>query len=291
MTDNLPGRRISREALEKIIQRAAELQAGEMDTGESMTEAELLKLGADVGIDGRHLRQALYEQGSDAVPEKGAVARWFGPRMVRAGRVVPGNKATIEMALQHWMTEGEALAIKRRMPDRIVWERQKGFFAEMKRGFGIGGKHYHLARALDITVVVTQLESGFCHVELAADVSVLRSGAMGAAVATGSAFALLGGAALALASAVVVAPVAVGLGSILLGAMVAAPPLAGRMQKNRNTNMQLALEQVLDRLEAGEIKPKHQQVGGSPFMQIAEQIRGAITDGIEQSKKQRKLGP
>ena len=92
MADNLPSRRIDREALERIIQRAAELQAGEMDTGESMTESELLKLGADVGIDGRFLRQAMYEQSAGgAAGEKGLVARWFGPGRVFASRVVAGE--------------------------------------------------------------------------------------------------------------------------------------------------------------------------------------------------------
>src|SRR5438046_1275241 len=50
-----------REALERIIQRAAELQAGEQDIGEGLTEPELLALGQDVGIPSRYLRQALLE--------------------------------------------------------------------------------------------------------------------------------------------------------------------------------------------------------------------------------------
>ena len=69
------------------------MQAGELDTGESMTEAELLKLGADVGIDGRFLRQALYEQSAGAGgEERGLTTRWFGPARVAAGRVVSGSK-------------------------------------------------------------------------------------------------------------------------------------------------------------------------------------------------------
>jgi len=113
MADNLPSRRIDRAALEKIIQRATELQAGELDTGESLTEAELLKLGADVGIDGRYLRQALYEQGSGTSAETGYLVRWFGPQRVSAGRVVSGTKLDVELSIAHWMTEGEALTVKR----------------------------------------------------------------------------------------------------------------------------------------------------------------------------------
>src|SRR2546430_1669460 len=54
----MAGELISREALERIIQRAAELQAGEHDIGDGLTETELLSLGQDVGIPARHLRQA-----------------------------------------------------------------------------------------------------------------------------------------------------------------------------------------------------------------------------------------
>jgi hypothetical protein len=291
MPDNLPSRRIDRAALEKIIQRAAELQAGEFDTGESMTEAELLKLGADVGIDGRYLRQALYEQGSGGSPETGFLVRWFGPNRVGAGRVLTGSKADIEAAIAHWMTEGEAMTVKRRLPDRTVWERQRGFMAEMKRGFGVGGKAYHLARALDVTVVVTQLEPGFCHVELAADMSKKRSAAIGGSAAGSGLLAVTGTAMFALLPTAVIFPFTL-VALVPLAAAAAAPMLAGRAQREKAGHMQTALEQVLDRLEAGEIKPRHLNPPAAPFIRIAAEIRGAIVDGIEQSKKaQRKLRP
>jgi len=49
----MAGELIRRDALERIIQRAAELQAGEQDIGEGLTEPELLALGQDVGIPSR----------------------------------------------------------------------------------------------------------------------------------------------------------------------------------------------------------------------------------------------
>jgi hypothetical protein len=289
--DNLPSRRIDRAALEKIIQRATELQAGEFDTGESMTEAELLKLGSDVGIDGRYLRQALYEQGSGASPETGYLVRWFGPNRVSAGRVLSGSKSDIEAQVAHWMTDGEAMTVKRRMPDRTVWERQRGFMAEMKRGFGVGGKAYHLARALDVTVVVTQLEPGFCHVELTADTSKKRNAAIGAVAAGSGMLAVTGTAMFALLPTAVIFPFTL-VALVPLAAAAVAPVVAGRAQREKSTHMQVALEQVLDRLEAGEIKAKHLGDHPAPFIRIAAEIRGAIVEGIEQSKKaQRKLRP
>ena len=287
MPDNLPARRIDRAALEQIIKRAAELQAGDMDTGESMTEAELLKLGADVGIDGKFLRQALYEQGSGGGPEEtGFLARMFGQKHVFASRVVQGRKDDVEAQLAHWMTEGEAMTVKRRLPDRTIWEQQRGFFAQMKRGFGMGGRQYHLARALDVSVMVTALEDGYCHVELSADVSAMRSGAIGAAFGGAGAMALVSGGLLSVMTAAAL-PITL-LGVLPLVGAVVAPPIAGRSQRRRAQDLQLAMEQVLDRLEHGEIKPRH-ELGPTPFFRIAAEIRTAINEGIDQSRSQRRL--
>jgi hypothetical protein len=287
MPGNLPQGRIDRGALERIIRRAAELQAGDMDTGEGLTEQDLLKVGAEVGIDGRFLRQAMYEEtAGGAASEGGALTRWVGPRRVSASRVVPGDRASIEAALEHWMIEGEALAIKRRLPDRTVWERQRGFFAEMKRGFGVGGKSYHLARAHDVAVVVTALEQGFCHVELVADIAPTRQGFLGGGVAVGGAGLAMGLTASALGAPLVIPVVAAVLG-LSSGALIA------RAHRRSADRMQLALEQVLDRLEHGEIRPRHQTEGqrGFPLLRIAEEIRTAIADAAQTRQPPRRLPP
>jgi hypothetical protein len=170
-----------------------------------------------------------------------------------------------------------------------VWEQQRGFFAQMKRGFGVGGRAYHLARAVDVTVVVTALEDGYCHVELSADVSLMRSGAVVAAGMAGTALALVGVGTLLIAAPGVGAIGLIGL--VPIGAAGAAPILASRVQRTRNGHMQLALEQVIDRLEAGEIKPKHRDSGPAPFIRIADEIRNAIKEGMDQSKRHRRLRP
>ena len=295
MADNLaaqPSRNISREALERIIQRAAELQASELDTGEAITEQELLKLGAEVGIDGRFLRQAIYEESAGPrAPETGFVARWFGPGLVGAGRVVPGDRAAIERALEQWMTEGEALTTKRRMPDRTVWERQKGFFAEMKRGFGVGGKSYRLAKALDVTVVVTQLETGFCHVEATANIADRRNGVATGTIAATGACGLVGVVAIGMLAFPVIGLMVVG-GVPLLAAGIA-PLLGTRSQRRFAAEMQLALEQLLDRLEQGEIKARHQSgtrggfadLGAMLFDRVNAEVRRAISESSEPRRR------
>lgn len=284
---DLPARRISRDALERVIRRAAELQAEEMDSGEGLTEQEILKLGAEVGIDGRFLRQALYEEraGAGLAGESGFLAKWIGPGRVGASRVVPGDRSQVDQAMEQWMTESEALAVKRRLPDGTVWERQQGFFAEMKRGFGIGGRSYELAKAHDVSVTLTQLESGFCHVEMVADIRDARAGA---AAGGGIAAGVLGAAGLATLAIPAAAvgpmwPVAL----VPLAAAAASPLFAARAFRRRSERIQLALEQVLDRLERGEIRPKHMYAGprASAFVRIADEIRRAITEVSEAGRQ------
>src|SRR5207244_8721419 len=88
---------ISRDALERIIKRAAELQAGEREIGEGLTTSEVLALGKDVGIPDRYLRQAMLEEQTRTAPEV-ATGNWAwltGPRSSVARRVVPGDGAAV----------------------------------------------------------------------------------------------------------------------------------------------------------------------------------------------------
>jgi hypothetical protein len=277
MAGELTPQRIDRAALERIIQRAAELQASEMDTGDGLSEQDLLKLGADVGIPGRFLRQAMSEETSrgGAVAARGTWARWAGPKVVQAARVVPGDRHTLEQALEGWMADAEALAVKRRLPDRTLWEAQKGFFAQMKRGLGVGGKSYHLAGALEISAAVTTLEDGYCHVALSADVSNTQHSALSGATAVAATGVLVSALLLALVPvampAFLILPGAIGVG---IGAGI---PKVHRRQAAR---IQLALEQVLDGLERGEIRPRPALAGprASGLGRIADELKKSIVE-------------
>ena len=261
---------IRREALERIIQRAAELQAGEQDIGEGLTEPEVLALGNDVGIPARYLRQALLEERTrPGVEERGGVLGWLlGPGRLSAQRVVSGDPAAVERALDSWMQQEELLQVKRRYPDRTTWEPKVGAFASIQRALGAGGRRFALARAAEVAGQVTPLESGFCHVQLVADVRNSRRQRLGGA-----------GTLLGLGTAATGALWAMGLLApfpflplVILGPAAAAILRSHRVQ---HEHVQIGLEQVLDRLERGEIKAEHALPGQkmSPFVRIADEIR------------------
>lgn len=275
----MAGELISRAALERIMQRAAELQAGEHDVGDGLTEPELLSLGKDVGIPSRLLRQALLEERTRSIAprERGVLAWLVGPAAVTAERVVPGERAGVERALSGWMEREESLQVKRHYPDRTTWEPRVGAFASIQRALGAGGKSFALARSTEVAGQVTPLEPGFCHVRLTASVQGLRAQRL-----WGVAALVMFGAALA-----VVTPV---LG--VLGPWVVVPPIAAwaaalgvaRRHRPDNDRVQVGLEQVLDRLERGEIRPEHLAAGApgskmNTFVRIADEIRALMSPG------------
>lgn len=265
----MAGDLISREALDRIIQRAAELQTGERDIGEGLSEDELIALGKDVGIPARYLKQALLEERTRALTPARSGWSLVGPAELAAQRVVPGDRGGVERALSLWMEDQELLRVKRRYPDRTTWEPQVGFVAAMRRGLQAGGRRFALARAVEIVGQVTPLEAGFCHVRLSADVRNLRRARLGGAIALVSA----GAVATVVASTIgILAPFALA-PAAGFGVAAAAALFAGR--RSQLEQIEVGLEQVLDRLERGEIRPEHALPGprASAFLRIAEEIR------------------
>ncbi len=273
MTGSLPsGPRIDRGALERIIRRAAELQAAERDIGEGLTDQELLALGQEVGIGERYLRQALLEERTRAVvePEGGLVAAVAGPRRVGAARLIGRPRPEVEATLHAWLVQGELLQIKRRYPDQVTWEAQQGYLASMKRAFGSGGRRYVLARARELAAAVVAVDPGHCHVQLTADISnALRQHLTGAALVGGSGLAAGAiGAAVGVLMPFAWLPAALGVGLALAVA---------RRQRRRAEETQVALEQVLDRLEHGEADGGRSQGAlAGPLERVAHELRRTL---------------
>jgi hypothetical protein len=273
----LPEKRIDRAALERIMQRAAELQAGEADVGEGLTPDEVVALGKEVGIPGRHLQQAMLEQATEIVApaEAGLVGKVVGPREVSAYRVVMGDPEDAARALIDWFDKNELLVVQRQQAGRVAFEPLGGMQAALRRGgaaFGSSKPKFMLSRAKLVTATFAKLESGYLHVTLSADLSEARSGYIAGTVAS-SLFGAAGtGILLALNALVFVAvpPLLLG-GAIGWFALKRFRPVAERTL--------LGLERALDFLERGGIKPAHQipPKAGGVLEVIASEIRKAIT--------------
>jgi hypothetical protein len=248
--------RIDRAALERIIQRAAELQTAARDIGESLTQEEVLALGKDVGIPDRYLQQALLEERTRVVvPEpSGPWASLAGPAQVTTQRVVPGSPERVERALMQWMEQNEIFCIQRQQPGRVTWEPMGGMAAAMRRSaaaFGTGKRSFMLSRADTVSATLLPLEPGRTHVTLQATARRARAEYLGGGAA-------VAGAGMAGAALMVV------LGALLPMALLPVPVALGigyvtaRRYRPALQRIQLGLERALDYLEHSDTRPDPQ---------------------------------
>jgi uncharacterized membrane protein len=245
---------VTRGALERVLARAAELQAANSQEGEpadALTEEQVLDLGREVGLSPEHIRQALAEERVRiepvAVSETGMASRLFGATRVAAQRVVRGAPERLLATLDRWMQREEWLRVVRQRADRIVWEPRRGFFGSVRQL--LRGRDYALYRSNDISATVVRMDNEFTLVRLEADFTVLRRG-MAGQTAIG---AVIGGASTgALVVMGVMLPVAVAPIVVIAGATYAS---SRRTQRNAIQRASLTLELVLDRLESGEAQP------------------------------------
>ncbi|HEY4102117.1 MAG TPA: hypothetical protein VGM20_14700 [Gemmatimonadales bacterium] len=246
MEPNVPVR-IDREAFDRILQRAAELQGASRDIGDGLTDEELLTLGTEVGIPVQHLRQALLEERTRitvANPDS-TLDRWVGPADLVAQRVVQGTPETISAALTRWMERQEHFIVQRVTSERLTFEPMDPFAGAMRRVarmFDAKRGRPYLDKAELVTAAIMTLEPGFCHVTLAASLRRARAslvaGGLGLSftgLATGGAIAVLG-APIWFAALPFVPLAAVGWG-------------VARTFRGRSSRAQLGLERALDELQ------------------------------------------
>jgi hypothetical protein len=261
---------IDRPALERILQRAAELQAAERDIGHALSPDEVLALGREVGIPDRYLQQALLEERVRVDTEPAGVwERIAGSASVVAQRAVPGPVERVERSLLGWVDQNELFCVQRQQPGRIVWEPVGGITAALRRSSAAirSGRPFMLSRADTVSATILPLDPGRSHVALSAATRRTRAEYVG------------GGAAMA-ATGVAGTALLVLLGALLPAALMATPAgfIAGyataRRYRGAVERIQLGLERALDHLEHGAMRPEHQLPGRRPglFGLLAEEV-------------------
>ena len=248
---------LDRQALERVLARAAELQgtAAIPESGELISENQLLEIGKEVGLSPETLNQALAEERTriNVPEERGLIAQIAGAGYATATRTVAGNARDILATIDTWMVRDECLQVQRRFADRITWEPQRGLFGKLRRTVNVSGKGFYLMDAAQVSATVLPVDSSRVVVRLDADIHPSRSrrvgvggfvGAMGLAVSgvIGLGVVIANLPLLVIAGATVVPIAGSGIGAYQIA----------RSHRTVLSSVQLALEQVLDRLEHGE---------------------------------------
>jgi hypothetical protein len=250
---------LDRPALERVLARAAELQGASAlpESSDLISETQLLEIGNEVGLSPAVLNQALAEERTriNVPEERGLVAQIAGAGFATATRTVPGNARDILATIDAWMLRDECLQVQRRFADRITWEPQRGLFGKIRRTVNLTGRGYYLMDAEQVSATVLPVDASRVVVRLDADIRASRARRVGGGGAVGAVGAM--------ASGVVGLGLVVAHLPLLIAAGIAVLPFAGgalagyrvaRTHRGVLSGVQLALEQILDRLEHGEFE-------------------------------------
>jgi hypothetical protein len=267
---------LDRSAVERVLARAAELQATGSDSadGSELTEAQLVEIAREAGLSPANVRQAIAEERTRiALPEeRGLAAALAGPATTTAMRIVPGTPAQVSARVDQWLDREACMRVLRRYGERVVWEPRRDFLGNLRRGLS-GGDGGALRGVTSLAVSVTDAGDGRSLVRLDADVRRARSQRLavgGVTASTGAAAGatMLGVGVVAHAMLAVVVPLAI----VPIVAGAGAAYAIARAQRGAVERVQTSMERLLDRLEHGDLTPPR----GTPLLDALHEVRRAL---------------
>lgn len=254
MTSNK--RALTRRDFDEVMRRAADLAADEPEVGErGFSEAEVLRIGAEVGLPEHHVRQALSEVRSGRIQRPQgwrSVRQLFGSGSVWASRVIHRPRAEVRKEVDEFMVAGQLLQAVRRRDDFLQYRPAVDWASRVARAASTHSRQHYVAAARLVDVRLEAVDDGATLVEIHVDPGIIgdyRAGAFagGGAVGIGGAVALV----FALGA---VAPLGLALGAgVALGSLGSAgvAVLSGRSLARRMAEVRSEVEGVLDGLETG----------------------------------------
>jgi len=262
---------LSSAQLERVIQRAAELQTARESVPDRMNDAEVMRIGEEVGLESQHVHRALIELRAesmvlDAGSESSFQARLWGVGHVQASRVIPGDAPDVQNRLGDDLKPTESLRSVRDRAGLSVWEPASDLGSLLKRSLDFGGHGFELAKARRVESMIQQLESGRSLVTLSADLTNER---------TEHATLWMAGTTIVGVGATVALVLAAGFPLLLVAPVAAAASLAGGSAsaastfRTRRERVELVMNGLLDRLERGETLPDNRP-------SIADKISGFL---------------
>jgi hypothetical protein len=255
MSESSQGHQLTRQDLEVVIRRAAELEAEVGSAALELSEADVVRIAQEVGLSEESIRRALAEhqaavtRGGELLAERGWISRLCGSGLVTATRNIERPAEEIRQEIESHFQANESLRLVRRTKIASLWEPETGVVASLMRGLDVFGKGYQLAKkghAVEFRTVPLSEESS--QVSLTCDLASERAGwfwGLGAAVGVPLAW---------LATAVILASYDIPNALVLLSPVpLAITVLLARAGYRRAVEkMRRVLDGLLDRVEHGE---------------------------------------
>lgn len=254
-------RGITRGELQLVIRRAAELYTSEADAGDRLSEAEVLRIADELGLPGRHVRQALYELPRSRGEESGWIDRWYGLPTVVGTRLAPGTPDEVLDRLEDYLVTRELLQVLRRQGGRAAFTPADDTISNMARAVRRPERNWQIARSRRVLVEARPMLEGESHVRLELDIEpqrrkALRSGIVGGALVglplAAGAFFPVGHMVFEIAGDAAAYAAGLTAGAGAFGASVAGGMAVARSRfQARVENARMEIAGLLDRLEGG----------------------------------------
>jgi hypothetical protein len=168
-----PPRGISRNELQLVIRRAAELYTSEADAADRLSEEEVLRIADELGLPKRHVRQALYE-----LPRRPREDRWldrhYGPPSVIGTRLVPGDPDAVMDRLEDYLVTREFLQVLRRKGGKAAFSPADDAISNVARAVRRPQRQWQIARSRRVLVDTRPVAEDESHVRLELDVEPQR---------------------------------------------------------------------------------------------------------------------
>lgn len=245
--------RLSRDAAERVLRRAVELGDQPGTTDDTFDVEVLVSAAGDLGVPATAVQRAIAEEQAGLLGEEpGRLDRLVGPGTISVARVVGFDSATALSLTDEWLRRQWAFKRVRAGDTVAEYRRRTDMVASMQRtARSMSGKE-NAEKVRNLRVVVRDLRPSTAAVAVAVDLEASKAFAeMGAGVVAGGGTLMTTVATLAhdLESWAPIWP--------LLGIPVSAGMGAGVLMARRawTAGIDLALEGLLDRVEAGEPPP------------------------------------
>jgi hypothetical protein len=188
-----PGKSVAQSDLEAVIRRAVELATVQVDAEDRVSEAELIRIGNEIGLPAEKVRQALYEQ-----PQLEADPHWYTPYfdspIVTSSRILPGKADATLVRVEEYISAREYMQLVRRKSGELRFIPAEDAISRLARGLSRPGKRYHLAHARRVVVNVQQISDTQTHIRLDSDFSEQRAASVKSGMWGGALFGVLPGA-------------------------------------------------------------------------------------------------
>lgn len=252
---------LTRRDFDEVMRRAAELAAGEPDAAErGFSDAEVIRIGGEVGLPERHLRQALSEVRSGRLAPRPSgwrgVRQLFGTGAVWASRLIPRSRDAVAKQLDDYLVAGQLLQAVRRRDDFLQYRPAVDWASRVARAASSDSRQHYVAASRLVEVRLEPVDDESTLVEIHVDPGIVGDFRAGAVAGTGV-LGIGGGIAVALSLAAL-APVGFAVGAGILaggGASLLVSTLTGRALSRRLREVQSEVEGILDGLESGVLEP------------------------------------